>query len=35
MSGLFGFAILIGIIAGLGKGIELLISRRGSRRRKE
>jgi hypothetical protein len=26
MSGLIGFAIVIGIIAGIGKGIEILIS---------
>jgi len=26
MNGLIGFAIVIGIIAGLGKGIEILIS---------
>ena len=26
MSGLFGFAIVVGIIAGLGKGIKILIS---------
>ena len=35
ISRLFGVAILIGVIAGLGKGIALLISRPGSGRRKE